>query len=153
MTRFKISDSDSDSKTKFFDSGSDSCTFGFSWFRFRFRFQQKTDWFRNRFRFRNRNRASLTQKSAISTLALKPSVSPPYYPWVTATGGGHYFKKTCLNYLYTVHNWCKIRWFYPIICPTFCPKCPTFYPLPCPTFLLSGHQKSVDALNNLCLCM
>ena len=26
-----------------------------------------------------------SQKSAISTLALKPSVSPPYYPWVTAT--------------------------------------------------------------------
>ncbi len=26
-----------------------------------------------------------TQKSAISNLALKFSVSPPYYPWVTAT--------------------------------------------------------------------
>ncbi len=26
-----------------------------------------------------------TQKSTISTLALKPSVSPPFYPWVTAT--------------------------------------------------------------------
>ncbi len=26
-----------------------------------------------------------TQKSTRSTLALKPSVSPPFYPWVTAT--------------------------------------------------------------------
>ncbi len=26
-----------------------------------------------------------TQKSTRSTLALNPSVSPPFYPWVTAT--------------------------------------------------------------------
>ncbi len=46
-----------------------------------------------------------------------------------------------------MHIRCKIRWFYPIIYPTFCPKCPTFYPLHRPTFLLFGHQKSVDALH------
>ena len=43
-------------------------------------------------------------------------------------------------------NWSQLSGFYPIICPTFCPKCPTFYPLPCSTFLLFGHQKSVDDL-------
>ena len=31
------------------------------------------------------SRLDYTQKSTRSTLALKPSVSPPFYPWVTAT--------------------------------------------------------------------
>ncbi len=55
-----------------------------------------------------------TQKSAISTLALKLSVSSPYYPWVTVTF--HNTKVTCYQVL-TCKYACMLGGPHVEICP------------------------------------